>query len=70
MVRPQCDPRELRALARACRGLARTAMEPADIAQFRLWATELADAADEIERRSEATKGVRHALNERKRRRA
>jgi hypothetical protein len=70
MVRPQRNPQELRTLARGCRELAQTARDPADIEQFGLWATELADAADEVERRSRTTKGSRHPLNGRERRRA
>jgi hypothetical protein len=57
MVRPQYDPQKLRSLARRCREKAKTAIEPADIAQFKIWATELADKADEIERRSETISG-------------
>jgi hypothetical protein len=70
MTRPHCDPRKLRALARGCRELAKTAIVPANIEQLKLWATELADAADEIERRLEAGKRLRHMANRRERRRA
>lgn len=44
------DPHELRSLARTCRNLAKSALEPEIIHQLRLWAVELADDADEIER--------------------
>lgn len=44
------DPNRLRYLARKCRELAKRAMRPESIAQLRLWAAELADAADGIER--------------------
>ena len=44
------DPREFRDLARKCRERAKCSMEPDVIEQLRRWATELADAADEIER--------------------
>jgi len=47
------DPQEARDLARECRERAKTATEPDVIDQLRLWAVELADQADDIERRSE-----------------
>jgi uncharacterized protein YcbK (DUF882 family) len=59
MGRPRYDPQKLRALARRCREKAKTAVVPTDTVQFRLWATELADKADEIERRLETTSGFR-----------
>jgi hypothetical protein len=52
------DPQEARYLARECRERAKTAREPGVIDQLRLWAVELADEADDIERRSE------HAISE------
>jgi hypothetical protein len=66
----QRNPQELRTLARRCRELAKTATDPEDIEQFRVWATGLADLADDVERRSRTTKGFRHTPNERERRRA
>jgi hypothetical protein len=45
------DPQGLRELARCCRERARNSLDPGAIDQLRLWAIELADAADEIERR-------------------
>jgi hypothetical protein len=48
------DPHELRSLARTCRDLARSALEPEIIDQLRLWAVELADVADEIEREQQS----------------
>lgn len=59
MVRPRYDLQQLRSLARRCGEKAKTAIEAADIAQFRLWAIELADTADEIERRSETASWLR-----------
>ena len=47
------DPQECWSLARKCRERAKTAIERDIIDQLRLWAVELADQADEIERRSE-----------------
>ncbi len=44
------DPYELRSLARTCRDLAKSAHEPEIVDQLRLWAVELADVADEVER--------------------
>jgi hypothetical protein len=52
------DPKMFRSLARRCRELARTAGSPGLITQLRLWATELADAADHLERRPDAPAGV------------
>jgi hypothetical protein len=47
------DPQEARDLARECRERVKTAIEPDVIDQLRLWAVELAEEADDIERRSE-----------------
>ena len=47
------DPQEARDLARECRDRVKTAIEPDVIDQLRLWAVELAEEADDIERRSE-----------------
>ena len=44
------DPKHLREQARKCRTLAKTAIEPDLIEQFRLWSVELADEADDVER--------------------
>ncbi len=48
------DPNELRSLARTCRDLAKSALEPDTVDQLRLWAVELADVADAIEREQES----------------
>ena len=48
------DPHEVRDLARECRERAKTAIEPDVIDQLRLWAVELADEADDIERCAES----------------
>jgi hypothetical protein len=48
------DPQEARNLARECRERAKTAIEPDVIEQLQVWAVELADQADEIERRDES----------------
>ena len=48
------DPHEARDLARECRERAKTAIEPDVIDQLRLWAVELADQADDIERSAES----------------
>ena len=48
-----CDPLELRSLARRCRMMTRTWLKPSVNKQLWLWASELADYADEIERCSE-----------------
>jgi hypothetical protein len=47
------DPHDVRDLARECRERAKTAIEPDVIDQLRLWAVELADQADDIERGAE-----------------
>ncbi len=44
------DPQALRDLAERCRKRAKISLERAVIEQLYLWASELADAADEIER--------------------
>jgi hypothetical protein len=44
------DPQTLRHLARRCRYLVTRSTAPAVAKQLRLWAVELADAADEVER--------------------
>ena len=49
------DPQECRSLSRKCRERAKTAIDRDIIDQLRLWAVELADQADEIERRSKDT---------------
>jgi hypothetical protein len=40
---------ELRALARKCRKWAKSAIDPDNITLFKIWATDLADEADELE---------------------
>ena len=44
------DPKELHDLARKCRERAKSTLDPELTTQLRRWATELADAADSIER--------------------
>ena len=46
------DPQSLREQARRCRALSKTAVEPEVIEQFRLWAVELAEEADQAEWRA------------------
>jgi len=48
------DPQELRNLARKCRQLAETSIDPGVIEHLRRWAAELADEADAIERDEDA----------------
>jgi len=48
------DPHEVRDLARECRERAKTAIQPDVIDQLRLWAVELADQADDIERSADS----------------
>jgi hypothetical protein len=45
------DPKHLHDHARKCRALLRTAREPGVIEQLRVWSVELAEEADEAERR-------------------
>jgi hypothetical protein len=45
------DPKVLRSLARRCRELANTTARSNIIAQLRLWAAELIDAAERLDRR-------------------
>jgi hypothetical protein len=52
------DPKHLREQARKCRTLAKTAIEPELIEQFRLWSVELADEADEAERTIEGDQNL------------
>ena len=42
-------PQELRALARKCRKWAKSSIDPDNITLFKIWATDLANEADEIE---------------------
>jgi hypothetical protein len=44
------DPKILRGQARRCRALMKTAIEPQVTVQLRLWAVELAEEADDVER--------------------
>jgi hypothetical protein len=46
------DPNHLWKLARRCRDLEKIAIEPAVIEQLRIWATELAEIAENLESRS------------------
>jgi hypothetical protein len=46
------DPSSLREQARKCRALSKTAVEPEVIEQFRVWAVELAEEADQTEWRA------------------
>jgi len=45
------DPNSLREQARRCRALSKTAVEPEVIEQLRVWAVDLAEEADQAERR-------------------
>ena len=47
------DPLELRSLARKCRMMTDTSLSPRVNRQLWLWAAELAEMADEVERNSE-----------------
>jgi hypothetical protein len=47
------DPQELHDLARKSRIIVSAAIKPSIIKQLWLWSVELADAADDVERRSE-----------------
>jgi hypothetical protein len=47
------DPLELRSLARKCRMMTDTSLSPSINKQLWLWAAELAEMADEVERSSE-----------------
>jgi hypothetical protein len=49
------DPQDLRGLARKCRKMTKPSLQPIVNEQLRLWAAELVDYADEIERCSEGT---------------
>jgi hypothetical protein len=46
------DPHYLRDQARRCLALSKTSIEPEVIEQFRVWALDLADEADEVERQA------------------
>jgi hypothetical protein len=46
------DANYLRALARDCRALSEMATEPEDIKQWRMWAADFTDAADDAERQA------------------
>jgi hypothetical protein len=45
------DPNSLREQACRCRALSKTAVEPEVIEQLRVWAVDLAEEADQAERR-------------------
>lgn len=49
------DPQDLRDLARKCRTTTKPSLQPSVNEQLWLWAAELADYADEIERCSEGS---------------
>lgn len=46
------DPNSLRDQARRCRALSKTAVEPEVIEQLKVWSVELAEEADQAERRA------------------
>ena len=46
------DPRSLREQARRCRVLSKTAVEPEVREQLRVWSVELAEEADQAQRRA------------------
>jgi hypothetical protein len=46
------DPNSLREQARRCRALSKTAVEPEIIEQLRVWAVELAQEAEQADRRA------------------
>jgi hypothetical protein len=46
------DANHLRDLARRCRALSKTAMEPEVIEQLRLWVVDFLNEADDVERRA------------------
>jgi hypothetical protein len=48
------DPKILRGQARRCRALMKTVIELEAIEQLRLWAAELAEEADDVERAANA----------------
>jgi hypothetical protein len=47
------DPKFLRDRARRCRALMRSTVEPDVIEQLRVWAIDLTEEADEVERRAD-----------------
>jgi hypothetical protein len=49
------DPQDLRGLARKCRMMTKPSLQPSVNEQLWLWATELADYADETERCTEGS---------------
>ena len=59
------DPQDLRGLARKCRMMAKPSLQPGVNEQLWLWAAELADYADEIERRSEGSQSCPAPLRRR-----
>jgi hypothetical protein len=59
MRSPHLDRESLLALARKCQKYAKSLTEADNIAMLRLWATELAGKADEIERQRPRS-GLRH----------
>ena len=57
------DPQELRSLARNCRELAKASIDRGAIEQLRIWAAELADEADQIERDLESASAASEVVS-------
>jgi hypothetical protein len=55
----------LRRLARRCLRLSKTAVEPEVIEQMQVWTVELADEADQAERRARRSGAIRREMRER-----
>ena len=55
------DAEHFRKQARRCRALSKTAIHPEQIEQFRMWAVELAEEADEAERHAAKREEKRRA---------
>ncbi len=58
------DPQDLRELARKCRVMTGSELKPHVNRQLWLWAAELADYADEIERRPQAAERAGASIDE------
>ena len=58
------DPYELRSLARRCRMMTQSWLKPSVNRQLWLWAAELADQADQVERRIEHAARPNHAQDD------
>jgi hypothetical protein len=52
------DANHLRDLARHCRALSKTVIEPEVVEQLRVWAVDFADEADQVERHVEDDGGA------------